>query len=130
MNRYALLCGSAPAGFSQKKINEIHDFLVSSAGGGFSEGEISVFPNGISEDMLAFAVENLAAQKTEQILLYICALEPSPDCDGSVFLNGEEIRKNVIKNLSEFPGHEIDFQVIYDWDNETVSDEVFYCGKD
>lgn len=129
LNRYALLCGSAPVGFSQKKINEIHDFLVSSSGGSFSEAEIAVFPNGVSEEMLSFAVENLAAQRTERILLYICTLEPCRDFDESVFLNGEEIHTSVIKKLSDFPEHGIDFQVIYDWDKETVSDEVLYSEK-
>lgn len=38
MTRHAILCGSAPDGFTQKKINEMHDFLTSDAGGFWADG--------------------------------------------------------------------------------------------
>ena len=72
MKKYAILCGCAPNGFTQKKINEMHDFLTSDAGGSWAEKEIMIFPNGVSEAMLSFVLERLKAEKTEQILLYIC----------------------------------------------------------
>ena len=51
MTRYAILCGSAPDGFTQKKINEMHDFLTSDAGGFWAEKDIVIFPNGVTEAM-------------------------------------------------------------------------------
>ena len=74
MKRCAILCGSAPDGFTQKKINEMHDFLTSEAEGFWAEKEITIFPNGVDEAMLTFVLERLKADKTEQILLYIYAL--------------------------------------------------------
>ena len=38
LTRHAILCGSAPDGFTQKKINEMHDFLTSDAGGFWADG--------------------------------------------------------------------------------------------
>ena len=73
MNHYAILCGSAPGGFTQKKINEMYDFLTSSSGGAWAEKEIVFFPNGVDDAMLAFVRERLKADKTEQIFLF-CAL--------------------------------------------------------
>ncbi len=81
MKKYSILCGSAPEGFTQKKINEMHDFLTSEAGGSWAEKDIVIFPNGITEAMLAFVLERLKADKTEQILLYICTLSPVADED-------------------------------------------------
>ena len=97
LTRHAILCGSAPDGFTQKKINEMHDFLTSEAGGSWAEKEITIFPNGVDEAMLSFVLERLKSDKTEQILLYICTLSPVADDDESVWLGGEEIRKSVIE---------------------------------
>ncbi len=137
MKRYAILCGSAPDGFTQKKINEMHDFLTSEAGGFWAEKDIAIFPNGVSEAMFSFVLERLKAEKTEQILLYICTLSPVADDDKSVWLGGEEVRKSVIEGVvsassvagnsglvepvetSVFNGA----QVIYDCDGEFESDE-------
>lgn len=71
LKKYAILCGSAPRGFTQKKINEMYDFLTSSSGGAWAEKEIVFFPNGVDDAMLAFVLERLKADKAEQILLYI-----------------------------------------------------------
>ena len=76
LNHYAILCGSAPYGFTQKKINEMHDFLISSSGNAWSEKEIVFFPNGVDDSMLAFVLERLKADKSEQIFLYICTMSP------------------------------------------------------
>ena len=119
MKKHAVLCGSAPDGFTQKKINEMHDFLTSEAGGFWAEKDIVIFPNGVSESMLAFVFERLEAEKTEQILLYVCTLSPVVDSDKSVWLGGEEIRKSLIEAFCE-DGHG---QVIYDCGGEMVSDE-------
>ena len=136
MTRHAILCGCAPDGFTQKKINEMHDFLTGEAGGSWAEKDIVIFPNGVSEAMLSFVLERLKADKTEQILLYICTLSPVADEDKSVWLGGEEIRKSVIEKFSEFcRSSSSNVQVIYDCDRdffpdeETVNDaEVFSAG--
>ena len=119
MKKHAVLCGSAPDGFTQKKINQMHDFLTSEAGGFWAEKDIVIFPNGVSESMLAFVFERLEAEKTEQILLYVCTLSPVVDSDKSVWLGGEEIRKSLIEAFcADGCG-----QVIYDCGREMVSDE-------
>ncbi len=119
LTRHAILCGSAPSGFTQKKINEMHDFLTSEAGGSWSEKEITIFPNGVDEAMLSFMLERLKADKTKQILLYICTLSPVADEDKSVWLGGDEVRKGTIEAFYA-DGYG---QVIYDCGREFVSDE-------
>ncbi len=100
MKRHAILCGSAPDGFTQKKINEMHDFLTSEASGFWAEKEITTFPNGVDEAMLSFVLERLKADKTEQILLYICTLSPVADEDKSLWLGENEIHKSVIEGVA------------------------------
>ena len=98
----------------------MHDFLTSEAGGFWAEKDIVIFPNGVSEVMLSFVLERLRADKTEQILLYICTLSlVADDDDESVWLGGEEIRKSVIEAAcADGRG-----QVVYDSCREVVSDE-------
>lgn len=119
MTRHAILCGSAPDGFTQKKINEMHDFLTSEAGGFWAEKEIMIFPNGVDEAMLSFVLERLKADKTEQILLYICTLSPVADEDKSVWLGENEVRKSAIETFCA-DGHG---QVIYDTCRDFIPDE-------
>ena len=126
MNHYAILCGSAPDGFTQKKINDMHDFLISDAGGSWAEKDIVIFPNGVTEAMLSFVLERLKADKTEQILLYICTLSPVADSDKSVWLGGEKVRKSVIEAFCE-DGHA---QVIYDSCREFAGDEETADGME
>ena len=119
MKRCAILCGSAPDGFTQKKINEMHNFLTTEAGGSWAEKEITVFPNGVDEDILSFMLERLKADKTEQIFLYMCTLSPVADEDKSVWLGENEVRKSVIEAFcADGCG-----QVIYDCGREFESDE-------
>ena len=119
MKKHAIFCGSAPDGFTQKKVNEMHDFLTSEADGSWAEKEITIFPNGVDEAMLSFVLERLKADKTEQILLYICTLSPVVDEDKSVWLGEDEVRKSVIEAFcADGCG-----QVIYDCGRELVSAE-------
>ena len=120
LKKYAILCGSAPDGFTQKKINEMHDFLTSDAGGLWAEKDIAILPNGVDEPTLSFVLERLKADKTEQILLYICTLSPVADSDKSVWLGGEKVRKSVIEAFCE-DGHA---QVIYDSCREFAADDI------
>lgn len=121
LKKYAILCGSAPDGFTQKKINEMHDFLTSGAGGLWAEKDIAIFPNGVDEPTLSFVLERLKADKTEQILLYICTLMPVADKEKSVWLGGYEVRKSGIESFcADGRG-----QVFYDSCREMVMEEVF-----
>ena len=125
MTRYAILCGSAPSGFTQKKINEMHDFLTGEAGGSWAEKEIVFFPNGVDDAMLAFVLERLNAEKTEQIFLYICTMSPVAEEDKSVWLGGYEVRKSLIEAFcADGRG-----QVIYDCGRELERNEEIGLEK-
>ena len=119
LTRHAVLCGSAPLGFTQKKINEMHSFLVSAEGGVWQEKEITVFPNGVSEALLSFTLERLKSQKTDYILLYICTESAFSAGEKSVWLGGEEIRRSLVESaLADGSG-----QVVFDSCREMVRDE-------
>ena len=124
MTKYAILLGAAKTGFQQKKLTQFHDSLLSD--GGFSEREIVVFPNGISEILLEYALNNAIEQNNcverhiKRILLYICTISPVSDSDESIWLNGEEIRKSVIEHYASIFGD--GFQVIYDSDRKEISE--------
>ena len=47
MKKYAILCGSAPNDYRQKKLEEKYDFLETKEG--FEPGSIVSFPNGVTE---------------------------------------------------------------------------------
>lgn len=126
MTRYAILCGSAPDGFTQKKINEMHDFLTSDAGGFWAEKDIVIFPNGVTEAMLSFVLERLKADKTEQILLYICTLSPVADEDKSVWLGGYEVRRSLIEAFCS----DVCAQVIYDCGRKLERNEEIELEKE
>lgn len=118
MKRYAVLCGCAPEDSVQKKINEMHGFLVSGEGGEWKESEIMIFPNGVDEKTLVFVLEKLKTQKIEQILLYICTQSGTPDSEKTFWLGGEEISKTVLANaLGNAP-----VQVIYDAGREVTGE--------
>ncbi len=120
MSRYAFLLGSAKEGFYQKKVSQFQDSLVQN--GGFNESNVAVFPNGISELMLEYVLNNCIEHKNiSNILLYICTSSPVSDFDKSFWLGGEEIRKSVIENYASRLGNS--FQLIYDSDREVISEE-------
>ena len=97
----------------------MHSFLTSAEGGDWQEKEITVFPNGVSEALLSFAIERLKSQKTDYILLYICAESAVSASEKSMWLGGEEIRRSVFKDvLADGSG-----QVILDSCREMVSDK-------
>lgn len=157
MKYYALLLGSAPEGFRQKKLNEMRDFLASEKGGKWAKSGIVSFPNGASEKTLKTILENikneienakreasayenlsnflqiskneslqneLQENKKFKILLYICTLSPVSENEKSIWLDGEEIRKNVIEDFFEFcKSSGCNIQLIYDCDKDFVSNE-------
>lgn len=127
MKKYAILLGSAPEDFRQKKLEGMFDFLDSKRNKGDS---IVTFANGISELMLEIVMENSIRQNPDSILLYICTLHPISDDEKSVWLGGEEIRHDVISHYQMIAAEcGIDFQVIFDSDSELVSEEVLGYEK-
>lgn len=157
MTRFAILCGSAPEDFRQKKFEEMFDFVSSK---NKERGGIVSFPNGISEFMLEMVLNNSFKQlsnsshselvsesikeilkqdvddndslrvqhadihNSNSILLYMCTCMPVKNNEKSLWLGGEEIRRDVIehyKALAEQLG--IDMQVVIDSENEMVSEE-------
>ena len=134
MSKYAFLCGSAPEDFRQKKLIEMQEFLISEEGGSLPERNVCVFPNGVSELLLEYGLNNIfdgkAGDEADSILLYFCTERPVRDDDSSVWLGGEEIRREVIsyyENLAKKCG--IGFQVIFDSDSEFVAEEALGWEK-
>ena len=121
MKRYAILCGSAKEDYEQTKISLMHEKLLSD---GWAENEITIFPNGVNELLLEYALNNCVEQNGVKIFLYICAL--SQDCikDDCIVLGTDEIRKSVIAQyaaMAEKVGAEM--QVVYDADGELIAEE-------
>lgn len=120
MTRYAILIGSAPEDFRQKKLEDMSDFLNSKNG---RRGMVT-FANGITEQMLEMVLDNSMKQNPDSIILYLCTLQPVGDDENSLWLGGEEIRRNVISHYQELAAEcGIDMQVIFDSDRELVSEE-------
>lgn len=120
MTRYAILLGSAPEDFRQKKLEDISDFLNSKNG----RCGVVTFANGITEQMLEMVLDNSMKQNPDSILLYICTLQPVGEDEKSVWLGGEEIRRDVISHYQTLAAESgIDMQVIFDSDRELVSEE-------
>lgn len=120
--RYAVLCGSAPEDFRQKKLVEMHDFLVSAEGGSWQEDEILEFPNGVHELMLEYALGGVIRSGVDEVLLYICTETPVADSEATVWLGGQEIRKDVLACYAEdkMGTH---FQMVYDSCRQFVHEE-------
>ena len=127
MKRYAILCGSAKEDYEQTKISLMHEKLLAD---GWAESEITIFPNGVNELLLEYALNNCVEhnncveQSGVKIFLYICAL--SQDCikDDCIVLGTDEIRKSVIAHyatVAEKVGAEM--QVVYDADDELIAEE-------
>lgn len=120
MTLYAILIGSAPEDFRQKKLEDMSDFLNSKNG----RRGVVTFANGITEQMLEMVLDNSMKQNPDSILLYLCTLQPVGDDEKSVWLGGEEIRRDVISHYQTLAAEcGIDMQVIFDSDRELVSEE-------
>ncbi|MBR1536801.1 MAG: hypothetical protein IJ630_07675 [Treponema sp.] len=143
MTCYAILCGSAPKGLCQKKLEDKYDFLEKGeADKSYELGNIVVFPCGVNElfleGLLNEAFEKASDTEEDglsgQVLLYLCARTQADlsaelsDCSlhgvEVVRLGEDEIRKEVIAyyaSLAEKVG--VDFRVEYDWDGELIAEE-------
>ncbi|MCR4736305.1 MAG: hypothetical protein K5829_15015 [Treponema sp.] len=119
LKRYSILCGDAPEGFSQKKINEMHSFLTSEAGGNWSETEIMIFPNGVNEMMLSYVLNNLKTDSVQYIFVYLCMTEKTSDIADFIFLGDNKIAKSFIESVDGV-------QVIYDYSHDFMSDDELF----
>ena len=123
MTRYALLCGSAPNDYRQKKLNDLFNSLIDKDG-----WHVTCLVNGIDELMLEYALNNIldgnAGDEASGVMLYFCTEKPVADDEESFWIGGNEIRKDVIDYYQKLAEKcEVDFQVIYDYDSEMVSEE-------
>ena len=142
---FALLCGSAPKGFRQRKIEDTYDFLEKSAvDKRCKPGNIVVFPNGINElvleTLLNEAFDRASDEDEGNVFLHLCVQKASdlnaflsdsaiPDVE-VIRLCKDEIRKDVIAyyiDLAEKMG--IGFQVEYSVDGDFVREEILGYEK-
>lgn len=138
MKKYAILCGSAPNDYRQKKLEEKYDFLETKEG--FEPGSIVSFPNGVSElfleSVLNESFDKAADEDSDsgKVVLYLFAKAEadlnsvlSDSCVEGVKvvrLGDNEIRKDVLAYYADLAEkQEIDFQVVYDFDGEFISEE-------
>ena len=148
MPKYAVLCGSAPEGYRQKKLVDMYDFLTSGEGGSYESGSVIVFPNGVNELLLESVLnsvldeasesdsagESTAEEYTGEVLLYFCAQTEADLCaelsDSAcagvevVRLGSNEVRKDVIAyydGLAEQLG--VKLRVVYETDDTLMSEE-------
>lgn len=135
MKHFALLCGSAPDGMIQKKIDSMYDSLLTENGGPYSEDEIMIFPNGIDESSLVYVLNNLRMAGMEQIFLFVCTVTPVSDCEKTVWLGGNEIHKGIFEkpaSLAEFVlgDEKSSIQVVYDSDREFIDGGEYYLDTE
>ena len=145
---FAILCGSAPEGYRQKKLADRYDFLTSSAGGAVPGKHISIFPCGVNELVLEGVLNGVFAAAAEadgetgagEVLLYFCALterDVRAELSDSaipgvevVRLGSDEVRKDVIAYYAELAEKlEIGFRVVYAADSELVSESALGYEK-
>ena len=144
MQKYAVLCGSAPDGYRQTKVEKMYDFLTSESDWRVPEKNIVMFPNGIDElffESVLNGVFDEAAEDDGEVLLYFCAKAESDlhaelsDCEIAgvevVRLGEDEIRKDVIayyaEKLADMLG--VKCRVMYEADGELVSEEMLGYEK-
>ena len=65
MKRYAILCGSAKENYEQTKISLMHEKLLAD---GWAENEITIFPNGVNELLLEYALNNCVEHNNAKII--------------------------------------------------------------
>ena len=115
MAQYAFLVGSAPQDYRQKRLVNFYNNLKSEYS--FVEKDIYIFPNGVDEILLEYALINAIEKKPTKILLYICA--------NSAISIEDIIRKSVIVKYTDMADKAgIDMRVIYDCDDELISEDA------
>lgn len=142
MKHYAILCGSAPEGKIQKKIDRMYESLLEENDGLYAENEIMIFPNGIDESTLIYVMNNLRMSGIESVFVYVCTVTPVADYEKTVWLGGNEIRKSLFEQpaaLSAFVFANDDnsadkgkfpVQVVYDSCREFEDGGEYYYDAD
>ncbi len=115
MSQFAFLCGAAKEGFQQKKFSQMYERLITDE---WLEREITLFPNGVDEILLEYAITNCITElKAKQIILYICTTSETTSED--------IIRKSVIDKYEDMADKDgIDMRVVYDFDDEMVCEDA------
>ena len=142
MSHYALILGSAPEGFRQKKLEDMWISLES--GGCYAPGNILAFPNGVNElfleSVLNETIDKLCDADSEEgksnggIFLYLCAkseadlhaeLSDSAISGVEIVRLGEnEIRKEVIAYYAGLAEKlDVAFKVDFSVDGDFVSEK-------
>ena len=115
MAQYAFLVGSAPKDYRQKRLVNFYNNLKSEYS--FVEKDIYIFPNGVDEILLEYALINAIEKKPTKILLYICV-----NSDISI---EDTIRKSVIAKYTDMADKAgIDMRVVYDCDDEMICEDA------
>ena len=98
MKRYAVLAGiSRKAGFQQKSLCDIYDFLKSSSGGAWSDREILILPEGVDEAMLKFILRRVQEDGTDFLFMYFCGNEDDTVSADGFTVGGEKIKRIYIE---------------------------------
>ena len=126
MRRCAILCGSAPEDFRQKRLAAKYDSLADESG--YEPAGIVMFPNDVHELLLESTLNSALDEASDEVLLYLCTESPPAQNAEVVRLVTEEIRRDVIAyyaGLAEELG--VSFRVEYEADAGLVSeDELGY----
>ena len=115
----------------QRKVDSMYDTLIA---GGWDERDIMVFPNGIDEAALVYVLTNLRMSGLGHLLVYVCTETPVEDSERTVWLGGNEIRKDFLERPASLAGFVradsandsgagLDVQVVYDSGRELISSE-------
>lgn len=138
MNHFAILCGSAPEGFRQKKLEDMFDFLTRPEGGSFERKNIISFPGGVNElfleNLLWQTIEKASEDSDSYVLLYLCAkseadlhaeLSDSAISGVEIVRLGEnEIRKEVLAYYAGLAEKlDVAFKVDFSVDGDFVSEK-------
>lgn len=98
MKRYAVLAGiSRKAGFQQKYLCDIYDFLKSTSGGSWSDREILILPEGVDEAMLKFILRRVSEDETDFLFLYFCGNAGDWGNADGFTVGGEKIKRIYIE---------------------------------
>ena len=125
MIRYAVLCGSAPDDYRQKKLIEMNDFLTDQKYSSVYNRNLYIFSNSINEVMLKLVLNKSFSLGAKKNLLFSIINEiPFLDSKMDIWLDGEKIRRDVIVYVVNFAKiNGISSKMSYDIDREFVREE-------
>ena len=136
MKRYAVLAGiSRKAGFQQKYLCDIYDFLKSTSGGSWSDREILILPEGVDEAMLKFTLRRVQEDGTDFLFMYFCGNEDDTVSADGFTVGGEKIKRIYIEETCKsqvvvFDACTAVVSVDDDCDGENESEEDFVDDGD